>query len=973
MKETNRLSFRRIAALLLALLLAAALLPPLCAQAQASGRVVRVGWFESSFNMTDELGRRTGYGYEYQQKIAAYTGWTYEYVEESWPELMQKLQDGNIDLLCDVSYTEERAERMLFSSRPMGTEEYFLFVSVKNSEISPEDYSTLNGKRVGVNKGSVQIDYFLEWAEANGVEAQLVELTGSESENIDCLLLGEIDAYISMDTFSRSQRVMPICQIGSSEFYFAVSLACPELLPELNAALDRIQNENRYYNQQLYEKYIQSSAVNLFLSGEEREWLANHGTLRVGYQDNYLAFCAKDPKTGELTGALKEYLRVAEDCLENAHLDIEAYAFPTAATAMEAMKRGEVDCVFPANLTDYDGEVQGYFITPAIMRTDMSAVIRESDRETFGKEERVTVAVNVGNPNYDMFLLDHFPEWRSIYYKDTPECLKAIADGQADCLLISNYRYNNIAALCQKYKLVTLSTGVEMDYCFAVDRQDLTLYSILSKVNRAVPEATVNSALSYYFTEDAKISFWEQLLEHLDLVVLVLAAVILGFLLLLLRNARTEKKVSAGQELISATETDELTGLYNRNYFFQYAERMYREQPDRPMDAIVLNIEQFHSVNALKGRSFGDQTLQVLGNELLSYLKEKGGIGSREESDQFAVYCPHEEDSRPLFNRLQGALDNLSPNSSIRLRMGVMPWQKDTEPLHMVEQARFACGLTRVSADHLVVFDEKIRERASFEHRLLNDLDHAVEDRQFVVYYQPKYDIRTEPPKLVSAEALVRWQHPELGMIAPDHFIPLLERSGEITAVDRFVWEEAARQVAAWRSKWGRTVPVSVNLSREDVIDPALEVVLDALVQENGLTQGDLKLEITETVCGENGSRILSVVERLRKRGYEIELDDFGTGYSSLSILSSLPVDVLKMDRGFVSHMEHNEKDLQLVELILGIARNMKIPVVAEGVETEVQLRLLKELGCDLVQGYYFSRPLPAREFEAVILGEAAQ
>ena len=407
MKPTFHHRTPRIAAFLLFLLLLAGLLPPPRASAQAA-KTVRVGWFESPFNITDQLGRRSGYGYDYQQKIAAYTGWTYEYVEGSWPELLQMLMDGRIDLLSDVSYTQERAGKILYSSLPMGAEEYYLFVAPGNREITSDDYSTFSGKKVGVNQGSVQAGFFRDWAEANGVRAELVEMTGTEEENITKLNRGEIDLYVAPAGFHDQKNAVPVCEIGASDLFFAVTASRPEILFELNNAMSRVRDENQYFNQTLYAKYLQTTSLNYYLSAEE------NGAIRVGYQDNYLAFCAKDPATGELTGALKDYLAVASDCLENAQLRFEPVCYPTSAAAMEALKRGEVDCVFPANLTDYDGEVRGVFITQALMRTDMSAVIRETDRKTFAKKERVTVAVNADNPNYDMFLLDHFPDWRFI-------------------------------------------------------------------------------------------------------------------------------------------------------------------------------------------------------------------------------------------------------------------------------------------------------------------------------------------------------------------------------------------------------------------------------------------------------------------------------------------------------------------------------------------------------------------------------
>ena len=494
----------------------------------------------------------------------------------------------------------------------------------------------------------------------------------------------------------------------------------------------------------------------------------------------------------------------------------------------------------------------------------------------------------------------------------------------------------------------------------------MELFSILTKTVDLVPDSAINAALTYYITVDSKLSFTDVIVDNLSTVMIIVAAVLLVILFLLFQNVRAVRKA---KKLISATETDDLTGLYNRQFFFQYVNRKYREKPDAPMDAIVLDIEQFHSINALNGREFGNQVLRTLGSEIQAVSKETGGIAGRMEADRFDIYCRRQEEYTRIFDRLQKKLDELAPNANIQLRMGVMPWQERTKPDQQFDLAKTACGMARGNyKEHLIVFDEKIRQREIYEQRLLNDLKRGLNGYEFEVYYQPKYDIQATPPKLVSAEALVRWRHPELGMIAPDEFIPLFERNGKIGEVDKFVWGEAARQVMRWREQYGVTIPVSVNLSRVDVFDPALSDTLEKILMMNGLHHSDLKLEVTESAYTENAEQVIQVVEGLRKKGYVVEMDDFGTGYSSLNMLSAMPIDVLKMDKAFIQNIEHDEKDAQLVSLIINIAKSLKIPVVAEGVETEEQIRMLKQLGCALVQGYYFSRPLHAADFEAMFI-----
>ena len=433
---------------------------------------------------------------------------------------------------------------------------------------------------------------------------------------------------------------------------------------------------------------------------------------------------------------------------------------------------------------------------------------------------------------------------------------------------------------------------------------------------------------------------------------------------ILLQQREKEKKIAEDRKaLIDETERDSLTGLYNQSFFFAYANQYYREHPGEPMEAVMLNIDSFHGVNTLYGWEFGNTVLRLLGGAIREFQSGAPGIAGRIEADCFVIYTSHSVDYEVALNKFQEELNRF--NSSVRVRMGVMPKTTGVEPKQMFERARTACGLARKQfKPHLVVFDEKMHRREIFERRLLNDLEKAVKTQQFLVCYQPKFDIQCEPPKLVSAEALVRWRHPEYGILSPTEFVPFLERNGRIGVVDKYVWREVARQIAAWRKTHGVEIPVSVNLSRIDIFDPSLVDTIEELVNENELKRASLKLEVTESAYTESADQVIEVVNTLRKKGYHIEMDDFGSGYSSLNMLSTLPIDILKMDQEFVKNIGRDEKDDRLVGLILDIARNLRVPVVAEGVETREQLELLKKMGCNYVQGFSFARPLPPEIFE---------
>ncbi|MBO5536949.1 MAG: EAL domain-containing protein [Clostridia bacterium] len=432
-------------------------------------------------------------------------------------------------------------------------------------------------------------------------------------------------------------------------------------------------------------------------------------------------------------------------------------------------------------------------------------------------------------------------------------------------------------------------------------------------------------------------------------------------------------ELSEGRQLISAAEHDELTMLYNRNFFLEYANRLFHYHSEMHLDAIVINIEQFHSINALNGREFGNNVLRILGNEIRSFLAETDGIASRIDGDRFDLYCVTNGDYQAILDRFQKKVSQYSNSVNIRLRMGVRPWKEKVDPQILFDQARAACNMVRGNYQNsLMIYDEDLRMKEMLKQRLLNDLQTAVDERQFRVLYQPKYDVQVDPPRLTSAEALIRWQHPDLGMISPGDFIPLFEGNGLICMVDNYVWKEAARQISRWKEKYGFSMPVSVNLSRADVFTAGLVEKLTELIKANGLEFGDLKLEVTESAYTDNAHRVLEVVSHLRQMGFEIEMDDFGSGYSSLNMLSDMPIDVLKMDMKFVRNIENSETDFRLVELILDIAKYLNLTVVAEGVETKGQLELLQNAGCNIVQGYYFSRPLSPEEFEKLIQREIA-
>ena len=640
----------RVATILLFLCVATAFIQPMSAYAQNTTKTVRVGWYESPFNTTDQYGRRSGYAYDYQQKIASYTGWNYEYVEGSWPELMQMFIDGEIDLMSDVSYTEERSHSMLFSSLPMGSEEYYIFISPGDEKINKDDYSTFNGKKVGTNKGSVQVGFFREWAKANGVQAELIEMTESVDEAIDMLHRGDIDMYIVLDGYLDARLAVPVCKVGASDFFFAVNHSRPDLLAELNSAMNRIQEGNRNYNQQLYNKYLRAYGFNYYLSTEEKNWLSAHGPIRVGYQDNHLAFCAEDKKTGELTGALKDYLKDASTCFENAELSFEPVAYPSAEAAIEALRSGEVDCMFPSCLSTSDGEALGLVMTPTMMTSEIYAVVRKANQQTFSQKEQITVAAIGGNPNYKTVIMDHFSSWKWEDYPDIQACLKAVADGKADCVLISNYQYNDLSRQCDKLKLVALATGKTVDYYIAVGGNNTELYSILARTTDIVSTTSINASLSYYSSEEVRVSLIEFIKDNpaIDIAVIVILISLITVIIAQQRIIGAKREIKASHLQVAALSRrvyiDALTSVKNKGGFDEYlkiAQKWIDSGEQIEFAIIILDCDDLKQVNDQYGHDKGDEYIKAASRLICHIFKHSPVF--RIGGDEFAVILLNED------------------------------------------------------------------------------------------------------------------------------------------------------------------------------------------------------------------------------------------------------------------------------------------------------------------------------------------
>lgn len=412
---------------------------------------------------------------------------------------------------------------------------------------------------------------------------------------------------------------------------------------------------------------------------------------------------------------------------------------------------------------------------------------------------------------------------------------------------------------------------------------------------------------------------------------------------------------------------DELTGIYNKQAFYAKTKEMLLDNPDKNFDLLRINIERFKVLNDLFGESTGDKLLRYIGK----FLKEINlplCVSGRLYADNFVVcYEAGKGDSRRMINTLQMVADSFAINNRTILSFGLYRIDDKTLPVSvMCDRANMALWKAKGNFKNpYCEYDEKMRQQVLKEQKIINAMEMAIQNKEFTLYLQPKYDI--EKGTIIGAEALVRWISLENGFISPGDFIPVFENNGFVYEVDKFIWEESCRYLRKWLDEGREVHPISVNVSRIDLYDPKLVQHLVNLREKYQLPSQYLELEITESAYTEDPEQIITITRQLREAGFVILMDDFGTGYSSLNMLKDIQIDVLKLDMGFLKSSDYSAKGGNILTAILKMAESLKMQTIAEGVETKEQVEFLKSIGCRYVQGFYYSKPLPVGEFEKLI------
>ena len=620
--ETVQTLMRKsVCAVLCLLLLLSVALPVKAAAETAPAKVVRVGSFEDTFNYCNEKGARKGYGYELLETLSGYTGWQFEYVTCDWSDCFEKLENGEIDIMGGISYTEDRAEEMLFSDEPMGEEKYYLYADLSRTDLSTSDYKTLNGKKIGVLMGAESEVMLTEWEEKYGLKTQHVNISNNEDVK-QKLANHEIDCFVSLEESCWAELgISTITRVGKSSIYYVLNKDRSDLKEELDNAMRALDEEAPFYTADLCKKYF-SLDYKPILTGEEKAWLKEHGAIRMGFLTSDSGVSTYDPATGEITGTITDYIQFARDCLGNQELEFQLVGYDDKEAELNALKSGEIDMIFHFDQSPNLAEEYRLARTNTTWTANMMVV---TNKQLFIENQVNRVAVPQNKISLTRYIAFYYPQWEIVDCATQEDAIKLVKDGQADCFITG---ISSEAKYSKNYGFYSVPLPNPANSCFAVKSGNRSLLSILNKTIKAMPANMLTSSLAMHKSSARKVTLSEFIRDNFFMVLLVssifVAVILLTILKLLLKARKAEaaarKAANDTQELNAklqiAAENAESANRAKSTFLFNMSHDIRT-----PMNAIIgyADLASRHLDDPAKLEKYMEN-IQVCGQNLLMLL-----------------------------------------------------------------------------------------------------------------------------------------------------------------------------------------------------------------------------------------------------------------------------------------------------------------------------------------------------------------
>ena len=932
---------------------------------KAEEQVIRIGYDSNSNFIKDNDGKYYGYGVEYLEKIAEYTGWSYEFVkDESWHASLDKLRNGEIDLICTAHYTEERAKEFLYSDLPLGYETSILYAKA-DSSISYQDFDAMQNRKIGLLNESYSAQDFEKYAQREEIQFEGIYYERENDMRV-ALDSGAIDMMVVGSRYATSDLKL-VDTSGANAFYCISQMDNIALIDEIEVAIQQIMFDEPDFEGTLSKKYFGHDAITSspLYTKEELEYIQSLGTVKVKLMQNQMPSCYVE--NGETKGIWADVIKlVARKTGINFVLeggDKESYS----QEAYEQYIANGYLLLRTQKAMEYMSNIEGTIASNAITNVSVAYIKRQA---SFVEDKYVSqvIALTKDLAYLEPMLIEENPDYEVQYFDDAKSCFEALINKEVGIVIQNSHRASYLMQKPEYADKLAVVPGIDHgnEVCLVAPEEQQMLIDIVNKAIHHISEDEINEIVKRELLMNPYPMVWGDIVyQYWEwMVALALIIAFAAFVYTTLTNRLADAKVQKKEyELLQKkVQLDEITGLYNRSYFYEMARELIKET-DEEMCIITMDISNFKVINELYGMNVGDRLLKEVGEQVQKLGMNHQMIPARFMADHYYMCMPKSDFDQIDFPK---SFKTFLEDMDIRVVYGVFLVEDNKEmPVNiMCDRAFLAVHDKNYKyVEYIHFYNDREHQEMMKEQEIENEMEKALKARQFYIVVQPKYDPKTG--KIVGGETLVRWQHPEKGIISPGVFVKVFERNGFIIQLDYYVWEETCRLQAEMKAKGLKTVPISINVSRAHFYGSELRHKLKELIQKYNLDTSDIELEITESICGEDSEGIYDIIRELQKDGFKIAMDDFGSGYSSLNMLKEMPLDIIKMDLKFLDG--EAGKSRLILKALIEMAQTMELKVVVEGVEILEQVEFLKQFEGCLVQGYYFSRPVITDAFEELL------
>lgn len=919
-------------------------------------RVVKVGYFQDYATILEPAtAGNMGYGYDYLQEIAKYTGWKYEFIKCSWDDGIKFLEEGKIDIFGPMQKTEEREDIFDFPNTQMGVE-YGVIFADKNSGILYEDLDFFDGMKVGTERENYYTKVMEEYCLEKGIRVQYVY---TDAMDIGAeLKSGLYDTYITGDLQAIPNTTV-VARMSFEPYYYATTKGNTEITLGIDYALQNIFRNDKYFEQRLYEKYFSKRDISKpSITKAEMELIKKHNKLIVGCDSQSRPLQYFNQKTGEPSGISMDILKeVGNICgIEFEFVPIKAI---NGTILKEQFKNIDLYACYHNHKNSENIECTNtYLSAPMTLVSD----------KLINLSEKLNVAMYSFDDKNESQLLKEYPQFKVKKYGTPDEVIDAFEKGMADVMFITRYTYDELEKVNGDTSYYINATDIKCRMDIGVSEAlPKEMLNILNKsiaildddvVNTIIYKNTVTRTYEATISKVIKDNIW-----------MMLGVIIIFFAILVSVIERNNRK------LRSVLYVDNCTGKGSFAKFkIEAIVLLKHAKPDEYM-LVSIDVNDFKYINDIYGYDLGNKVLKILSDHIEMILPDEKMLCARRSADNFvfisktankAKILETLSDNTSLIEDVKGILGQ---DYNLALSFGIYVIKKPFKSLPvMLDYANIAKKTMKGKVgDPIAEYTAEMDKHMELKKKITICMEASLQHGEFITCMQPKYSLVDE--SLVGAEVLARWKHPEMGMLSPIFFIPLFEQNGFIEKLDMYMFESTCKMIQKWRKGGVTKIPrISVNISRATLSRINLVDELKKITEKYEVETDWLEIEITEGTFESNTEKIIEIINKFKLVGFYVSIDDFGSGYSSLNILKDMPADIIKIDKEFLSDTFYSEKGKKIINSVIKMSKELNLETLVEGIETKEQAKVLKNMGCDVAQGYYFSKPIKPEEFENMIV-----